>query len=219
MRLLTSAQYHAAIRTQQTLVDRGFHPAAAGAMVRRAIARSGMSGCCSSCGDGGRCSGLGVHQTRSLRRDLDPSIAPRPVVSGEQCVRVQEAPGGETEVYSKLNDYQQRGWTVLRVRDTAGWPSTAVYWACPPGRMPLEAQNQMLDSRGWGMGATPQILADVAAAGDDPTVTAARNIVSKWSWLIPVGGLLMNAKNKVSSMISGGNDPAKAIARNGRRRR
>lgn len=219
MRVLTREQYHAAIQTQQALVRRGIHPATAGAMVRRAVARSGMSGCCSSCGDGGRCDGLGVHQTRSLRRDLDPSIAPRPVVSGEQCVRIQETPGGETEIYSRLNDYQQRGWTVSQIRDTAGWPSTAVHWACPPGRMPLEAQNQMLAARGWGMGADAQsVIASVAAAGDDPNVAAARNIVSKWSWLIPVGGLLMSAKRKVSSFM-GRNDPALTVARAGRRRR
>lgn len=219
MRLLTREQYHTAAQTKQALVRRGIHPATAGAMVRRAIARSGMSGCCSSCRDGSPRSGLGVHQTRSLRRDLDPSIAPRPVVSGEQCVRIQETPGGETEIYSRLNEYQQRGWTVSQIRDTAGWPSTRVYWACPPGRTPLEAQNQMLEARGWGMGADAQtVLASVAAAGDDPSVTAARNIVAKWSWLIPVGGLLMNAKSKVASMISGGNDPARTIARSGRRR-
>lgn len=49
---------------------------------------------------------------------------------------------------------------------------------------------------------TPAILANVAAAGDDPSVAAARNIVSKWSFLIPIGGLLMSAKNKISSMRS-----------------
>jgi hypothetical protein len=49
---------------------------------------------------------------------------------------------------------------------------------------------------------TPAILANVAAAGDDPSVAAARNIVSKWSFLIPIGGLLMSAKNKISAMRS-----------------
>lgn len=62
-----------------------------------------------------------------------------------------------------------------------------------------------------GLGATtapatstgaPAILADISAAGDDPAVVAARGAVSKWSWLIPVGGLLMSAKNKISAWRS-----------------
>ncbi len=61
----------------------------------------------------------------------------------------------------------------------------------------------------------PGILADVAAAGDDPSVAAARNIVSKWSWLIPVGGLLMSAKNKISAWRS----PASEAIVGARRRR
>lgn len=83
--------------------------------------------------------------------------------------------------------------------------------------------------RGSGVGATapvvaapsgsPAILADISAAGNDPTVSAARDIVGKWSWLIPVGGLLMSAKSKISSVISGRNDPSMSIARAGRGRR
>lgn len=48
----------------------------------------------------------------------------------------------------------------------------------------------------------PAILADISAAGDDPSIVAARGAVSKWSWLIPVGGLLMNMKRKVSEWRS-----------------
>lgn len=48
----------------------------------------------------------------------------------------------------------------------------------------------------------PAILANVAAAGDDPSVVAARNAVSKWSFLIPIGGLIMSAKNKISAWRS-----------------
>ncbi len=60
-----------------------------------------------------------------------------------------------------------------------------------------------------------RILANISAAGDDPTVTDARNIVSKWSWLIPVGGLLMNLKNKITG---GGSPTAAAMVGSGRRR-
>lgn len=51
----------------------------------------------------------------------------------------------------------------------------------------------------------PGILADLSAAGDTPAVSSARDVVSKWSWLIPVGGLIMSAKEKARSFISGSN--------------
>jgi hypothetical protein len=49
---------------------------------------------------------------------------------------------------------------------------------------------------------SPSILADISAAGDDPSIAAARSAVSKWSWVIPVGGLLMSLKQKVSALRS-----------------
>lgn len=45
----------------------------------------------------------------------------------------------------------------------------------------------------------PQILTDINAAGQDSRVIAARQAVSNWSWLIPVGGLLMSLKRKISA--------------------
>jgi len=217
MKALTADQYRIALDTQRSLVQRGFHPARAGAVVRRALGRA--STCCDSCRDGKICcspdSGLGRLQMRSLRRDLDPSIKPRPVIAGEQCVRIQETPGNETAIYSRLADYRNRGWNVMEVSRTHGFPSVQVYWACPPGRVPMESQPQVLNA---GVSATivptapvairtgetvsnqtpPSIMANIAAAGDDPSVTAARNIVSKWSFVIPVFGLLMSAKRKVA---------------------
>jgi hypothetical protein len=83
---------------------------------------------------------------RSLRRDLDPSIAPRQVIAGEQCVRLAETPGSEESLYRQLDDYRNRGWNVMEVTRTAGWPSVRVFWACPPGRVPMEAQGQVLQS-------------------------------------------------------------------------
>lgn len=213
---LTTEQYRTLEETQRVLVKQGWHPARAGAAVRRALGR--VRTCCASCRDGGSCEGgLGRLQMRSLRRDLDPSIKPRPVIAGEQCVRIQETPGSETEIYSRLADYRSRGWNVLEVSRTHGFPSVRVFWACPPGRVPMEAQGQVLTS---GVGAdlvpakpvtiltgetvsdrAPQnLLANVAAAGDDPTISAVRNVVSKWSWLIPVTGLLMSAKRKISEL-------------------
>jgi len=49
----------------------------------------------------------------------------------------------------------------------------------------------------------PGIVADLSAAGDSPAVSSARDLVSKWSWLIPVCGLIMSAKDKAKSFISG----------------
>ena len=148
---MTTSQYRSMLDAQYALVARGWHPAVAGSLVRRAADRAlasglgcGGSACCA------RCSGLGRQQMRSLRRDLDPSIAPRPVVSGEQCVRIQEVPGDETRLYAQLEDYRNRGWNVLEVERTKGFPSVAVYWACPPGRSPLESQSQVLQSKPWG---------------------------------------------------------------------
>jgi hypothetical protein len=235
VRTLTAAQYRATIDTQRELVRKGWHPAEAGLIVRRAVDRIDRKGCCGGCRGGGPCGdGLGIQQTRSLRRDLDPSIAPRPVIAGEQCVRIQEIPGNETTMYQQLDDYRSRGWNVMELETTKGWPSVRVFWACPPGRVPMESQGQVLASQAWGgplrpgLGAEmvptgpvairtgetvddrtpPSILANVAAAGDDPTVAAARSAVSKWSWLIPVGGLLMSAKRKVSAWRSSPTDAA-----------
>lgn len=148
---LTAEQYRATIDTQRTLVERGWHPAIAGGLVRRAVDRIalrgglGCDGKCCDCEPGAW--GLGkVQQMRSLRRDLDPSIAPRQVIAGEQCVRIVETPGNETTMYQQLEDYRGRGWNVMEVEATKGWPSVRVFWACPPGRVPMESQGQILAS-------------------------------------------------------------------------
>jgi hypothetical protein len=227
---LTTEQYRTLLDVQRSLVRDGWHPAVAGQTILRAVDRispGGMSGCgtdCCCC----RGNGLGRVQMRSLRRDMDPSIPPRQTVQGEQCVRIAETDGvDETSMWQRLDDYRSRGWTVMEIASNQGFPSGRVYWACPPGRTPLEAQNQILAAQ---LGATtaaptvaaaapgsPSILTEISSAGDDPGVTAARNIVSKWSWLIPVGGLLMSAKSKVSGLLSK-NDPAYAAAKSLRRR-
>lgn len=232
MKALTAEQYRAALDTQRALVQKGVHPARAGAIVRRAIDRA--SSCCDGCAQGKICcndGGLGRIQMRSVRRDLFPGLPPRPTVAGEQCVRIAETPGNEMEMYKRLSDYRNRGWNVIEVSRTQGFPSTQVYWACPPGRVPMEGQRQVFES---GVGATtvptgpvaiktgetvsdqapPSILANVAAAGDDPTIAAARNVVSKWSFVIPVFGLVMSLKDKI---VGKGADVASVTA-GGRRR-
>lgn len=140
-RPLTKSEHRALIDMQRALVWVGWHPAIAGKLVRRAADRVFSA----------KESGLGkVHQTRSLRRDLDPTIPPRLQVSGERCIRIQEIPGNETVLYQQLEDYRNRGWNVMEVEKTKGFPSVRVFWACPPGQVPMEAQTQVLQSEPWG---------------------------------------------------------------------
>ncbi len=187
MKTLTPERYRIALETKRALVRSGHHPAAAEAIVRRAIDRA--SSCCGSCARGGDCDGgLGRHQTRSLRRDLDPSIAPRPVVAGEQCVRLQETPGQEERLWQALSDYRSRGWNVYESRRTSGSPSVAVWWACPPGRLPLEGA-------GLGAEAPPAILTDMAKIGNDPMISAVRNAISPWLWVTSLIGFGMGLMN------------------------
>ncbi len=149
---LTAEQYRTALCTQRELVRSGFHPAKAGSIVRRALGRvsrpSGLGcngkGCCDC--QKSAWGGLGIQQTRSLRRDLDPTIRPRPVIAGEQCLRIAEVPGNETAMYQQLDDYRNRGWNVMEVESSKGWPSVRVFWACPPGRTPMESQGQILSA-------------------------------------------------------------------------
>jgi hypothetical protein len=149
-------QYRTLMNVQQTLVENGWHPAVAGKLVRRAADKALASGL--GCDGNGCCDcqknawgGLGIQQTRSLRRDLNPTIAPRQMVAGDQCVRLAEIPGNETALYQQLDEYRNRGWNILETPRTHGFPSVAVYWACPPGRTPMESTgSQVLQSRAWG---------------------------------------------------------------------
>lgn len=217
---LSAAQQRALLETQRALVRRGVHPAVAGRMVLRAASR--ICRCGPGSGLGCPCeAGVGkIHQTRSLRRDLDPSIPPRLEVSGEQCVRIQETPGAETALYRRLEDYRSRGWNVLEIEPTKGFPSVRVFWACPPGRVPLEAQQQVLQSKPWGaplyagVGAEPEqspdVLASIKSAADAAPIRAAREAVSPWLWVFSVVGFGMSIVNyrRIGKMFRGWREKA-----------
>ena len=64
----------------------------------------------------------------------------------------------------------------------------------------------------------PAILATIDTAGNNPTVVAMQAAVSKWSWLIPVGGLLMSAKSKFTDWRASKTDPAYAASKSLRSR-
>lgn len=190
------------LEAQRALVRRGWHPAAAGQIVRRAAERALRE------------SGLGkMNPTRSLRRDADPTIKPRPMIAGEQCVRIPEVPGQETALYERLNEYRNRGWNVMETHPARGFPGGRVFWACPPGRLPMEAQPEVLQSSAWGgplyaprpsgVGAAEDVLSTVKAAADAGPLKGIREAVSPWLWVTSVIGFGMGLLNtrRISMMF------------------
>ena len=161
-----------------------------------------------------------LNPTRSLRRDVDPTIAPRQVISGESCVRIAEVPGQETALYERLNEYRNRGWNVMETHPARGFPGGRVFFACPPGRLPLEAEAEVLQSSQWGgplyvrsgqpyaaspsgVGATEDVLSTVQAAADAGPLKQIREAVSPWLWVTSVIGFGMGLLNtrRISMMF------------------
>jgi len=64
----------------------------------------------------------------------------------------------------------------------------------------------------------PPIISTIDAAGNNPSVAAMRDLVGKWSWVIPVGGLLMSAKSKFTDWRASKTDPAYAASKSLRSR-
>jgi hypothetical protein len=115
----------------QDLVRRGFSPAAAGRIVRRAAARAL------------RDSGMGKSaQIRSLSH---PAGARVPLTGG-RCVRMDVGPGNEEGILEQMNDYERRGWTVSR---TSPYGDREVVYACPAGELPSENQSIMMTSESF----------------------------------------------------------------------
>lgn len=137
---LSAYQYKQLFNLQYDMARVGWHPAIAGKLILGALDRLERR----------RDAGMGkVHQTRRIRRE-DPGVPPRPVVAGERCQRIQEVPGQETALYPRINELQRQGWNVMEVPRQAGFPKLKVYYACPPGVVPREAQSQILQSQPYG---------------------------------------------------------------------
>lgn len=133
---LTSHQYGSLTAIQRRLVEVGVHPSVAGRLVRRAMRRV-LSG-----GD----AGLGkVHQVRRVQRERIG--IPRPQVAGERCVTIRERPGQETAMWRDIDEYRARGWNIMDVGRSHGFPAVSAYYACPPGQMPRVAQPLILQSQ------------------------------------------------------------------------
>lgn len=137
---LTPYQHRTLLDVQERLVQAGVHPAVAGQMILRATERVLAA----------RDAGVGkVHQTRRLQRE-EYGLGPRPVIAGGRCRHIQERPGQEEAALKEVNDLQQQGWNVMEVERSKGWPSLRTWYACPPGQLPGEAQQQILQSEPWG---------------------------------------------------------------------
>lgn len=189
MPTLSTSEHRALLDAQRELVAAGYHPSIAGRLVRRAAGVLRLQATDVGFGK--------VHQTRSLRRDLDPTIAPRQVIAGESCVRIQEIPGDETRMYEAIERYRGQGWNIIETARSQGFPSTRVVWACPPGRVPMEAQTQVLQSTPWGGPATlgEEFLNEVRRVGESRTVSAVRAAVSPWLWAFSLTSFLMGVAN------------------------
>ena len=137
--MISKHQYKTLVNMQYDMARVGWHPSIAGKLLLRALNQVNCRG-----------GGLGkVHQTRRIRRE-DPGVPPRPVVAGEQCRRIHEIPGRETELYPEINRLQRQGWNIMEVPRQQGFPKLKAYYACPPGQVPREAQSQVLQSQPWG---------------------------------------------------------------------
>jgi len=59
-------------------------------------------------------------------------------------VRLQETPGRETQYWQQVDQYQADGYNIMHVEGGGGFPRVKTSWACPPGQMPREAQEQSM---------------------------------------------------------------------------
>jgi hypothetical protein len=47
-------------------------------------------------------------------------------------------------MWQQLDTMREQGYNVMETEGGGGFPKLKTYWACPPGKMPLEAQAQSM---------------------------------------------------------------------------
>ena len=130
---MTASEHKTLLLIEEQLVYAGCHPSIAGKLILRAADHVFAAR---------KAAGMGkIHQTRRI--DVRPS-------TGGSCRHIQALPGQEEKALQEVNDLQQQGWNVMEVQGGGGWPSVRTWYACPPGQMPMEAQQQVLQSEPWG---------------------------------------------------------------------
>lgn len=112
---LTSEQYRALLATHRRMVEAGFPHWRASEILQRAMNRTLGSG-------------LG-------KFNLHQFTGSRPQIFGESCVTLDPLIIGESQLYEQLNQYRSQGWSVMQVEP---YKDHVLWYACPPGRLPLE---------------------------------------------------------------------------------
>lgn len=131
MRTLTTLQAATIYQLHRELVADGFQPAAARRLLLSAVDKVVGP------------SGLGkVHQTRELVRT--PSMTPRYHNPSDQCVRLPDVNDPE-RLYPEAEKYEAQGWTVMHIKTTS-YPPKEIWYACPPGKLPMENQPKIFNA-------------------------------------------------------------------------
>lgn len=126
---MTPEQHKAAVQVHRQLVQRGMDPGDASVLVLRAIDRLLVDG------------GMGKSaQTRRLDRT---GLPPRYVSPAERCVRFDQDPANEESSSIQIRQYQDQGWNVSRIEPYKG---QVIWYACPPGQVPMEHQQLILQA-------------------------------------------------------------------------
>jgi hypothetical protein len=79
-----------------------------------------------------------------MHRFERPVGMPRPVIAGEQCVRIDMSGGNEAAAYEQLQKYRDQGWSVTQITPYKG--AIEAYYACPPGQLPRQHEPLILQA-------------------------------------------------------------------------
>lgn len=132
MKTLTTIQAATVYQLHRELVADGFRPDVARRLLLTALDRVVGP------------SGLGkVRETRELIRT--PGMTPRYVNPSDRCVRLTSAGDEPEKLYPEAEQYEQQGWTVTHIQ-TSSFPQREVWYACPPGQVPMEHQPKVFNA-------------------------------------------------------------------------